>query len=420
MPSFACSTSPVLTPQPGCPWADQMVLNPAFVADPHSNRLHMLFRASGPWPQMQRPGQPLPYPIFLGYAFSDDGGVTWQPDFSRPALAPALEQEPDKLFITTADGRRVLNHANGCIEDPRLFWLDGELYLACASRLFPPGPYWEGTELTCCTPAWATEGKHDLGKAATWNCTVSVLYRVDLKALAAKRYEQAFEYVTHLTDPEKGDNRDAYLFPRRLSIDGRDQYVCFHRPWDPGLYAEGRGVTLPSMFLAAADDINELATPAARQHLLATPRFDWETNRIGGSFPPIELGHGQWLVSYHGKADGNVGYTQSFMILQEQDRGFPVIRHRCSDRLLYARQPWELSGKFPTPCLFTCAGVKIGSELVMSYGAADTKVGVARVDFDELVEHVRRFDADGVRRKPRRMVVTVKAPLHTAAKAVSA
>ncbi len=397
-----------------------MVLNPAFVPDPRSDRLHMLFRASGPWPHMQRPGQPLPYPIFLGYAFSDDGGETWEADFSRPALAPALEQDADKLWITTSDGRRTLNHANGCIEDPRLFWLEGELYLTCACRMFPPGPYWTGTELTCCMPEWARDPSHGLGMAVTSNVTVSVLYRVDLDALSAGRYEDAFTYITHLTDPEKGDNRDVYLFPRKLVIDGRPQYVCMHRPWTPDAYEVGAGVDKPSMFLAAADELTDLATPKARQHVLATPKFDWEANRVGGSFPPIELGDGHWLVSYHGKADGSVGYTQSFMILQEQDRGFPRIRHRCSDRLLYARLPWELEGKFLTPCLFTCAGWVIDGELVMSYGAADTKAGIVRVEFDELIATVRRFDAEGRRIKSRAAVSVNKSVIGPAAEHVSA
>ncbi len=414
------STSPILEPQPGCPWAEQMVLNPAFIPDPDGNRLHMLFRASGPWAHMQREGQPLPYPIFLGYAFSDDGGETWEADFSRPALAPALEQERVRLFITTADGRQTLNHANGCIEDPRLFYLDGELHMTVAARMFPPGPYWTGTPLTCCSPDWALRGDHGLGMAVTANVTVSILYRVDLAALSQRRYDEAFTYITHLTDPQKGDNRDVYLFPRKLQIDGREQYVCFHRPWTPASYAEGANLKLPSMFLAAADRLEDLATDAAKQHVLATPRFGWEANRIGGSFPPIEVEAGVWLASYHGKGAGNLGYTQSFMILEEQDRGFPRVRHRCSDRLLYATQPWELNGKFPTPCLFTCAGWKIGDDLLMSYGAADTKAGMARVNFDELVDHVRRFDADGHQIKPKATVSVARSAPVRAAQRVSA
>lgn len=402
---FHYSASPVLEPQPGCTWADQMVLNPAILQDPDSSRLHMLFRASGPWPQMRQPGKPLPYPIFLGYAFSDDRGQTWQADFSRPALAPALRQDPAELYVTDPDGRRVVNHANGCVEDPRLFHVEGELYLSCACRMFPPGPYWEGLELNCCTPDWALSGDHDFGMAATANVTVSVLYRVDLDALRAGRYEQAFTYVTHLTDPRKGDNRDVFLFPDKLRVDGRMQYVCLHRPWTPDRYAAGAGIDRPSMMIAAADELSDLATDRATQRLLATPLFDWEAGRIGGSWPPIRISDTEWLVAYHGKQEGRVGYTQSFMILHDTDDGFPIITHRCSDRLMYATQPWELNGKFPTPCLFTCSGVVIGEELVMGYGAADTRVGIARVNFERLVAHVRRFDAAG------RLQASAPAPL---------
>lgn len=399
MLQFECSPRPVLVPQPGCVWADHMVLNPAIIDEPGSTRLHMLFRASGPWPHMQREGQPLPYPIFLGYAFSDDNGHSWQADFSRPTLAPALKQELSELYITSPNGQRVVNYANGCIEDPRLFRLEGKLYLTCACRMFPPGPYWTGSELTCCTPKWALEGKHDLGNAATSNVTVSVLYEVDLDALKAQDYATAFRYVTHLSDPERGDNRDVFLFPEKMRISGRERFVCLHRPWSPGEYEVGRGVRQPSIMISAADDLGDFATDRALQHLLATPVFDWEASRIGGSWPAIRLDDRQWLLPYHGKLEtGNVGYTQSFMVLEETSDGWPVIRHRCSERLLYATQAWELDGNFQTPCLFTCAGVLAGDELIMSYGAADTKAGIARVDFQRLVAHVREFDAQGRRR----------------------
>jgi len=122
---FIHSRQMVLEPQRKSPWADEMVLNPGMVLDPNSGRIHMLFRATGPWPQKKISGQPLPYPAFLGYAYSEDQGHSWKADFSRPALAPALNYEPDKLTISDADGAEVFNHANGCLEDPRLFfWKD--------------------------------------------------------------------------------------------------------------------------------------------------------------------------------------------------------------------------------------------------------------------------------------------------------
>jgi hypothetical protein len=352
----------------------------------------MLFRASGPWSRKQYAGRPLPYPIFLGYAWSDDEGRTWSADFSRPALAPNLEDEPAKLYITNACGERAINYANGCIEDPRLFWLEGELFLSTACRMFPPGPYWLNDEPTQCAPAWII-ADHHFGRAVRENLTVSVLWKVDLQRLAQRDYGNAFTYVTHLTDPEKGDNRDSFLFPEKLMIDGQARYVCVHRPMTPREYGgTSRG---PSIYLAAADSLHELATSRAIHHQLASSIFLWEGNRVGGSFPPIRISADEWLMGYHGKQDAKVGYTQSFMILREQSRGFPVVTHRCSDRLMYAKQPWELAGRFTTPCLFSCAGELVNGRLLISYGAADTRVGIASVNFQELVEHVRKFDAVG-------------------------
>lgn len=63
-PQFRYLDKPALEPVPGCSWADKMVLNPAIVKDPDSDTIHMLFRATGPWPQKRREGCHDPYPIF--------------------------------------------------------------------------------------------------------------------------------------------------------------------------------------------------------------------------------------------------------------------------------------------------------------------------------------------------------------------
>jgi predicted GH43/DUF377 family glycosyl hydrolase len=116
---------------------------------------------------------------------------------------------------------------------------------------------------------------------------------------------------------------------------------------------------------------------------------------------PIDLGHGEWLLPYHAKQDDVVGYTQSFMILRESpDDGWPDVVHRCPDRLMYARKPWELDGRFKTPCLFTCGGLVRGSDLLMSYGAADTVAGVSWVNFTDLLAYVRSYDKHGVHFAP--------------------
>lgn len=394
--SLVHSRQLILKPEPGSGWASEMVLNPALIPDPDSDRLHMIFRATGPGHPSLHPDQPTPFPVYLGYAFSDDGGQTWDADLSRPALAPALKTEPDDIVVRNVHGQDVTNHANGCVEDPRLFWLDGRCYMTVACRMFPPGPYWIKDEPRQCSPAWAANDSHTLGRAARDNVTVSVLYEVDLNALTQKRYDDAFTYVTHLTEPEYGENRDVLLFPEKLMIDGEKKYVCLHRPWEAQHYPGGSSDMRPSIWMCASDRLEGLATEVDTQTCLASPLFKWEGNRIGASAPPMKIDDGLWLISYHGKRDSVMGYTQSFMILREDGRGLPKIAHRCPDRILIPHQPWERPGKFTTPCLFVTGLIESGlDELMVAYGAADERVGIARLKRLELIQHVMRFGPDG-------------------------
>lgn len=395
IPEIKCSAKPVIEPKEGCEWADTMVLNPAIVKDTKSNRLHMLFRATGPWSKKNLKGLSDPYPIFLGYASSDDNGVTWDIDFSRPALAPALEYEIEKLYILDDEGNKVVNYANGCIEDPRIFEVEGQFYVTAACRMFPPGPYWLGDKRKDNLPDWALTDENPFGSAASKNDTTTVLFKLNLDRLKEKDYDKAFQYVCVLTDGNVTDNRDVFLFPNKMMINGKMQYLMLHRPDEPDAFECGKGIHKPSMFLAACENIKDFTTEKAEHRLLATSIFDWEEERIGASWPPISIGNGEWLVSYHGKQLPDYGYTQSFMILKEKENAFPEIIHRCPTRLMYAKQEWELPDKFLCPCIFTTGGIRVDDTLIMSYGAADQKVGIAWANFKAIVEHVKEFDSIG-------------------------
>ncbi len=380
----------VVGPEQGCSWADKMILNPAIIKDPENSKtLHMLFRATGACPEKQLEGKPLPFPIFLGYAVSHDEGKNWHFDFSHPALAPAVKYDQQEIFCLNASGRKVVNYANGCIEDPRLFYFENEIYLSVACRAFPPGPYWEHDSPTQCMPGWAVCGEHDLGSAVTGNSTVSLLYKVDIQKLAKGIYEQAFSYIAPLHPPDMSDDRDVVLFPCKLKIDGKNKIVCLHRPKHPWNYKIGRDLTQPSIFIAVADELDDLSTEQAERHILAVPEYEWEQNRIGASWAPIELAPGQWLLPYHGKQNDKVGYTQSFMILQEQEQGMPIIVKRPEERGMFAAEPWELEGDFTIPCMFTCSGVVLDNgSLLMGYGGADQKIGIAELNFHSLIEYL--------------------------------
>lgn len=401
---FRYSDKPALEPQEGCEWANKMVLNPAIVSDPEDpNTLHMLFRATGPWSQKRKEGVLDPFPIFLGYAKSTDKGETWEADFSRPALAPLLEEDDEKLYITDYKGNKVRNYTNGCIEDPRVFPVEGELYLTVACRVFPPGPYWMVDQdppvhtRYMYVPEWArsVKGSDPFYQVAYTNDTVTVLYKLDLEKLKQGQYEEAFSYICPLTEGHVSDNRDVFLFPEKMMIGGKLQYVMLHRPLKTAPFKDGDKADVPSIYLAAAEKIEDFASPKATHELLATRKFSWENNKIGASWPPLKISDDEWLVPYHGKKDIHFGYTQSFMIVRERENEFPEITHRCSERLMYAEREWEMPSDYPTPCLFTTAGIVVDDDLIMAYGAADQKVGIAKVKYDELVEYIRTFDAEG-------------------------
>ena len=182
-PDIYFSPAPVIEPEKGCDWADTMVLNPALVLDEDGKTIHMLFRATGPWPQKNLRGLSDPYPIFLGYAKSEDLGENFQPDFSRPALAPRVAYEKEDMYVLNYKGEKVLDYANGCVEDPRIFTVEDKTYLTVASRLFPPGPYWEKDARRDYLPDWVAEDETPVGVCARRNDTVTVLYELDVEKL---------------------------------------------------------------------------------------------------------------------------------------------------------------------------------------------------------------------------------------------
>ena len=387
---FIHSKRMILEPVKDSPWASEMVLNPAIIRDNKTGRIHMLFRATGPWPQKKVAEKPLPYPIFLGYGWSDDEGETWEFDIDRPALIPKIEYDVDKIYVKDYKGRKTVNNANGCIEDPRLFYFENECYVIAACRMFPPGPYWEHDEPTQCAPDWISTEVNPFGKAASENVTVNVLFKVDLEMLAKKQYDIAFEYVTSLTNSMFGEDRDVLIFPERLIINGVKKIVMLHRPFNPSEYPLVKKEIKPSIMICAADSFEDFSNAELHTEVLAVPIFEWEKNRIGGSTPPIRINEREWLLCYHGKQDSKVGYTQSFMILEEQRTGMPKVNHRCPDRLITADQDWEQPKKFTTLCVFITGMIEINGSLLVSYGAADEKVGILNIDLDALVEYIRK------------------------------
>ena len=380
----------VLTAKKDVLWMDFTVLNPAIIE--YKDKLLMLFRTKGTEGKAWDDPEAL-YPIAIGYGISSDNGRTWDFDFSRPALAPRCELDINNVYITNKYGKKVANFANGGIEDPRLFMIEDKCYMTVACRLFPMGNLWWNNSLVRLVPDWAKNEDNPFGKSAKDNPTVTVLYEVDLDALMERDYDNAFFYLTHLSNPDFGENRDIVFLPEKQMIDGKMQYIMMERPVEPFrnpfLTAEK-----PSMVFSAAESFFDFVEPDNKKTLITEPKFEWEANRIGASAPPLRIDDKHWLLCYHGKQDDVVGYTQNFMVFRDRENDFPELIYHFDERLITVKEEWEMPGGFHIPCIFVTGMVKKDNQLILSYGAGDERVGIMYIDYDELLQHLKDNGAD--------------------------
>lgn len=380
----------VLTPDKQTPWMDMAVLNPAIIE--YKNDIIMLFRTKGSEGRAWDDPEAI-YPIAVGFGISHDGGKTWDFDRSRPALFPKCELDIDKVYVTNKYGKKVANCANGSIEDPRLFMIEDKCYLTVACRLFPLGNLWWNNNMTRMVPEWAKNEDNPFGKSAKDNPTVTVLYEVDLEALVNKDYDNGFYYLTHLSNPDFGENRDIVFLPEKQMIDGKMQYVMIERPVEP-FRNPFLSAKKPSMVYSAGETFYDFVKPENKKVLMSEPVYEWESNRIGASSPPIRIDDKHWLLNFHGKQDDEVGYTQSFMILKDRENDFPEIIYHNEERLITVSEPWEQPGKFHIPCVFATGMIKREGDIILAYGAADERVGLMYINYDELLQHLRDNGAE--------------------------
>lgn len=156
-----------------------------------------------------------------------------------------------------------------------------------------------------------------------------------------------------------GRNKGMALFPRK--IDG--QYAMIGRQDGKNLY------------LMQSPKIEEWDGGK----LLLEPRFPWELVQIGNCGSPIELDEG-WLVLTHG-----VGAMRKYSI---------------GAALLDKNDPSKVLGRTPHPILaaadedregyvpnvvYTCGAIRVGDDLFLPYGVADSSVCFAFVSINEIL-----------------------------------
>jgi predicted GH43/DUF377 family glycosyl hydrolase len=112
---------------------------------------------------------------------------------------------------------------------------------------------------------------------------------------------------------------------------------------------------------------------------LLTPKYPWELVQIGNCGSPIELDEG-WLLLTHG-----VGAMRKYAIgavLLDKNDPSKVIGRTKEPILAAADQDRE--GYVPN-VVYTCGAIRIGDQLFLPYGIADSSIGFAFVSIKSLV-----------------------------------
>jgi predicted GH43/DUF377 family glycosyl hydrolase len=95
----------------------------------------------------------------------------------------------------------------------------------------------------------------------------------------------------------------------------------------------------------------------------------------------MELENG-WLLVYHGVAEDRT-YRLGAAILDKDDPGRVVSR--TEEPILEPREEYERVGQVPN-VVFSCGSVILDEKLLVSYGAADTVIGVTSFSLDEILK----------------------------------
>ncbi|HBA83409.1 MAG TPA: glycosidase [Verrucomicrobia bacterium] len=326
-----CDQNPILSPVPGSSWESLCVCNPAASFD--GKKVSLLYRAAPADAE---------HPIYFGLAESTDGFR-----FKRVSAKP--------VFGPSADGFDA-----GCVEDPRIVRMGKTFYVTYAARLFAPGRYFDKVPLTKFVPA---PYKSRLAPAmARLNLTRT--------GLASTTDFKTWHRLGPIT-PATVDDRDAILFPEQIS--GR--FFMTHRPvsWIGKEY----GCSKPSIWLSSSTDLLDWN----EHRVLAQPAFDWESEKIGGSTPPIRTPKG-WLMLYHG-VDKKKVYRVGAMLLDLKNPAKVIAR--LPTPILEPETDYEKNGLVKN-VVFPCGNIVIKGILFVYYGGADTCCCVATIKLNDLVK----------------------------------
>lgn len=174
-------------------------------------------------------------------------------------------------------------------------------------------------------------------------------------------------------------DKNVVFFPRR--IDGKLVYLHRIRPGIQIVYANSMKDLTSEFWDKYLLNLQE--------HIVMDPVFNHESSYIGSGCPPIETEHG-WLLIYHGVEHTDRGYVYSACAaLLDLNNPVKVIA-RLPYALFSPQYEWELNGEVNN-VVFPTGTSLFGNTLFIYYGAADTVIACASVNFTGLVAELLTY-----------------------------
>jgi len=170
-------------------------------------------------------------------------------------------------------------------------------------------------------------------------------------------------------------NRNGVLFPRKIN----GEFAMLSRPSDRGHTPFG------DIFYSVSPDMCYWG----KHRMVMRTRGGWQGIKIGPGPIPIETTEG-WLMIYHGVLMSCNGFVYSMgAALLDIDQPWKVL-YRTNPYLLSPQVDYECVGDTPN-VVFPCAALADAAtgRLAIYYGAADTVVGLAFTQIDELIDFVK-------------------------------
>jgi predicted GH43/DUF377 family glycosyl hydrolase len=198
-----------------------------------------------------------------------------------------------------------------------------------------------------------------------------------LVAVVTTRDFKTFERLGPVMPPE---DKDAALFPVRFN----GLWAMLHRPVprSPMLGAH--------IWLSFSPDLKHWGDH--REVIHAREGGWWDANKIGLCAPPLETAYG-WLILYHGvrtTASGSI-YRLGLALLDLAD---PMrMTHRADEWVFGPKAHYEREGDVDD-VVFPCGWLVRDGTVHMYYGAADSCIGYATANLDDLLACVMKYPCD--------------------------